>query len=312
MAASLRRCSGVKQGAEKGGKEVMSIEPSLDQLVEQSREGNEEALEAVVRALQDRIYNLALRMLWHPSDAEDATQEILLKVITRLRQFRQESTFMTWVYQIATNHLFTTRRRRAETTPLTFAFIGDELEAVEAERAQAHPVLEIQEGVEQELLLKELQLRCTLGMLLCLDREHRLAYILSEVFEVSSAQGASILTISESAFRKRISRARARLRRFMEPNCRLVGESQECHCVRQLNQGSSAEQRRLATLLATHPLGVSALQPDAGLLAQARELGQLERVAAIFRSHPSFAAPDRLVLAIKRLLASDTFRIFEI
>jgi len=61
----------------------MRIEPSLDQLVEQAREGNEEALEAVVRAIQDRIYNLALRMLWHPSDAEDATQEILLKVITR-------------------------------------------------------------------------------------------------------------------------------------------------------------------------------------------------------------------------------------
>src|SRR6266852_1838616 len=97
-----------KQGAEKGGKEGISIEPSLDQLVELARDGNEEALVAVVRAIQDRIYNLALRMLWHPSDAEDATQEILLKVITRLRQFRRESTFMTWVYQIATNHLFTT------------------------------------------------------------------------------------------------------------------------------------------------------------------------------------------------------------
>src|SRR5713226_5461686 len=301
-----------KQGAEKGGKEVMSIEPSLDQFVEQEREGNEEALEAVVRAIQDRIYNLALRMLWHPSDAEDATQEILLKVITHLSQFRQESAFTTWVYQIATNHLLTTRRHRAESTPLTFAFIGDELEAVEAERSQANPVLESQDGVEQELLVKELQLRCTLGMLLCLDREHRLASILGEVFEVSSAQGASILTISETAFRKRVSRARARLQRFMEPNCRLVSEAKECNCVRQLNHSSSAEQRRLATLLATHPLGVSALQPDTGLLAQARELGQLERVAAIFRSHPSFAAPDHLVLALNRLLASETFRIFEV
>jgi RNA polymerase sigma factor (sigma-70 family) len=290
----------------------MSIEPRLDHLVELAREGNEEALEAVVRAIQDRIYNLALRMLWHPSDAEDATQEILMKVITHLSQFRQESAFMTWVYQIAKNHLLTTRRHRAETTPLSFAFIGDVLEAVEAERAQANPTLEIQDGVEQELLVKEIQLRCTLGMLLCLDREHRLAYILSEVFEVSSAQGASILTISETAFRKRVSRARARLRSCMEPNCSLVGEAKECNCVRHLDQSSSAEKRRLASLLTTYPLGVSAIQPDAGLRAQASELGQLERVAAIFRSHPSFAAPDRFVLAIKRLLASETFRIFEI
>jgi len=290
----------------------MNKDSRLDQLVEQAREGNEEALEAVVRGIQDRIYNLSLRMLWHPSDAEDATQEILLKVITHLSQFRQESAFMTWVYQIAKNHLLTTRRHRAETTPLSFAFIGDVLEAVEAERAQAIPILESQDGVEQDLLIIEVQLRCTLGMLLCLDRAHRLAYVLSEVFEVNSAQGASILTISETAFRKRVSRARARLRRCMEPNCSLVGEAKECNCVRHLDQSSSAEQRRLATLLATHPLEVSAFQPDAGLLAQARELGQLERVAAIFRSHPSFAAPDRLVLAIKRLLASETFRIFEI
>src|SRR6266566_2381351 len=290
----------------------MSRESRLDQLVEQAREGDEEALEAVVRGIQDRIYNLALRMLWHPSDAEYATQEILLKVITRLSQFRQESAFTTWVYQIAKNHLLTTRRRRAETNPLTFAFIGDELEAVEAERSQANRVLESQDGVEQGLLVQEIQLRCTLGMLLCLDREHRLAYILGEVFEVSSAQGASILAISESAFRKRVSRARARLRMCMEPNCRLVGEAKECNCVRHLDQSSSSEQRRLATLLATHPLGVSAFQPDAGLRARARELGQLERVAAIFRSHPSFASPDRLVLAIKRLLASETFQIFEV
>jgi RNA polymerase sigma factor (sigma-70 family) len=250
-------------------------------------------------------------MLWHPSDAEDATQEILLKVITHLSQFRQECAFMTWVYQVAKNYLFTIRRQRAETTPLSFAFIGDVLEATEAQRPQANALLESLDGVEQELLVKEVQLRCTLGMLLCLDRDHRLAYILGEVFEVSSAQGASILAISAAAFRKRVSRARARLQRFMEPNCHLVSPAQECNCVRHLAHNSSAEKRRLATLLATYPLGVSALQPDAGLLAQARELGQLERVAAIFQSHPSFAAPDHLVQAIKKLLASDTFRIFE-
>ena len=73
----------------------MHVESTLDHLVEQACEGDEEALEAVVIGIQDRIYNLALRMLWHPSDAEDATQEILMKVITHLSQFRQESAFMT-------------------------------------------------------------------------------------------------------------------------------------------------------------------------------------------------------------------------
>jgi len=289
----------------------MRVESALDHLVDQACEGDEEALEAVVIGIQGSIYNLALRMLWHPSDAEDATQEILMKVITHLSQFRQESAFMTWVYQIAKNHLLTTRRHRAETTPLSFEFIGDVLEASETEQSHAKPYHESQDEVEQDLLVKDVQLRCTLGMLLCLDREHRLAYILGEVFEVSSAQGASILAISEMAFRKRVSRARARLQMFMGPNCRLVNESKECNCVRHLDQSSSDEKRRLATLLITHPLEVSSLKPDEGLLTQAREIRQLERVAAIYRSHPSFATPDRLILTIKRLLTSETFRIFE-
>src|SRR5258708_13747833 len=189
-----------------GGKEAMRSEPDLDLLVEQARTGDKEAPDALVRALQDRVYNLALRMLWNPSDAEDATQEILVKVITHLSQFRQESAFLTWVYQIATNHLLTTRRHRAESAPLTFAFIGDVLEASEGGSAHVHPLLESQEGVEQALLVKDLQIRCTLGMLLCLDREHRLAYTLSEVFQVTGRHAASILLFTNSPFPTRFSR----------------------------------------------------------------------------------------------------------
>ncbi len=286
----------------------MYMEVGFEQFVERACEGDKEALEMVVSALQDRIYNLALRMLWHPADAEDATQEILIKVCTHLHQFRQESAFLTWVYQIARNYLFTTRKRRSETTPLSFAFIGDVLEG---DGAPAGSTLVDHEEVDQDLLVKELQLRCTLGMLLCLDREHRLAYILSVIFEVNSAQGAAILAISETAFRKRVSRARERLRGFMEPACRLAGRTEECNCVQQLARGSSLEKRRLATLFAEHPLGVSVLEPDEGLREQARELERLERVAAIFRSHPSFATSEPLVLAIKRLLTDETWRILE-
>ncbi|MBA2678681.1 MAG: RNA polymerase subunit sigma-24, partial [Ktedonobacteraceae bacterium] len=54
---------------------------SIDMLVEQAKEGNQQALEAVVRSIQDRVYNLALRMLQVPADAEDAAQEILVKIV---------------------------------------------------------------------------------------------------------------------------------------------------------------------------------------------------------------------------------------
>src|SRR5512139_3644606 len=86
----------------------------FERLVELAKEGRKEALEELVRGIQDRVYNLALRALFLPADAEDATQEILIKVITHLADFKGESRFTTWVFRIATNHLLTTQKCRAE------------------------------------------------------------------------------------------------------------------------------------------------------------------------------------------------------
>jgi len=63
---------------------------------------------------KERVFGLAVRMLGHPVDAEEATQEILIKIITHLSAFRQESTFTSWIYRIAANYLLVTRKRRAE------------------------------------------------------------------------------------------------------------------------------------------------------------------------------------------------------
>ncbi len=59
-------------------------------------------------------------MLYHPFDAEDASQEILLKIITHLGTFRGESAFSTWMYRVAANHLLTIRKRRAENEAMSF------------------------------------------------------------------------------------------------------------------------------------------------------------------------------------------------
>src|SRR5215468_2497513 len=76
--------------------------------------GDKEAARAVLEGVQDDVYRLALRMLGHPADAEDATQEILIIVLTHLGAFRGESAFKTWVWRIAANHLQGVRRGRRE------------------------------------------------------------------------------------------------------------------------------------------------------------------------------------------------------
>ncbi len=179
------------------------METALEDLVQQAKDGKKDALESLVRRIQDRVYGLALRMLGYPADAEDAAQEILVKVVTHLGSFRQESEFTTWVYRVAANHLLTTRKRLAENQVLSFEDYESQLEIeFAAEWQESIP------EAERSLIVQEVMLGCTHGMLLCLDRPHRITYILSEVLDISSQQGAYILDISPAAYRKRLSRAR--------------------------------------------------------------------------------------------------------
>jgi len=180
------------------------MDQPTEELVHSAIEGDKDSLEKLIRGIQDRIYGLAMRMLWLPADAEDATQEILIKIVTHLANFRQESSFSTWCYRIAANHLLTTRKRWAERREMTFEQCEEE---IHRGLAQAWPVC-IPE-VEHGLLVEEVMMGCMHGFLLCLDRELRITYILGEIFEVNSREGAEILTITPEAFRKRLSRARS-------------------------------------------------------------------------------------------------------
>src|SRR5436190_7525763 len=93
-------------------------------LVKQSRNGSRAALEKLILRHQAWIYNIAIRMVFQPHDAEEVTQEVLIKAITRLSTFRGESRFRTWLYRIAANHVLNMKRRDAEAQTTTFADYG--------------------------------------------------------------------------------------------------------------------------------------------------------------------------------------------
>ena len=124
-----------------------SISLAMDDLIARAREGDRAALEGVLDGVRDRIYNLALRMLWHPADAEDATQEILIRIVTHLGSFRGESAFSTWSYRVAANYLLTTRKRRAEREELTFERFAEQLdEGLAPEQPDPAAELEVRSG----------------------------------------------------------------------------------------------------------------------------------------------------------------------
>ncbi len=212
------------------------INPFVDQdekdtdtkLVESILKGNRDALDDLIRRHQHWIFNIALRMVLNPQDAEDVTQEILIKVITKLSTFRGTSAFRTWLYRIVKNHVLNMKERELEKVVISFDQYGKALDDT--------PDLDLPDErslpVELKVIVEEAKIGCMMGMLLCLDREQRLVYILGEVFEVTSELGAAILEISSDNFRQKLSRSRKHLVSFMNEKCGLINKANPCRCER--------------------------------------------------------------------------------
>src|SRR5262245_10634709 len=265
---------------------MIKLDPTL---VAAARQGSRVALEALVVSLQRPVFNIAARMLAHRPDAEDATQEILIKVLTHLGDVRDAEAAGAWAFRIACRHLIHVRREgRVESQHLTFrAFAADLADGLEdlPDETMMDP--------ETAVLIEEVKMGCTLALLTCLSRPLRAAYILGEIFEMSDTEAADALEIDQAAFRQRLRRARALVTRFVQARCGVVSPAATCRCERRV-----AQALRLGRVEKGRP---SLATPSAPSLAQVRKsIAQLERgraAAALMRSNPEFATEaGRLVL----------------
>src|SRR5437660_1795096 len=121
-------------------------------LVDQAMSGDRGALEKLVLRHQAWIYNIAIRMVFHPQDAEEVTQEVLVKVITKLSTFKGESKFRTWPYRIAANHALNMKRRsstaQGHVDPDRLLFVPEHIEQVRDVAGET--VREIDDVVERQ------------------------------------------------------------------------------------------------------------------------------------------------------------------
>ena len=269
----------------------------LAQLARAAAAGDKRAARALLEQLQDGVYELALRMLGHPADAEDAVQEILIIVLTHLGSFRGESGLRTWVWRIAANHLGRIRRGRRET--ITLEILDERLHTGLTDNPKPRP------DPEAEALTRELHLRCTEGMLLGLDRELRMAYVLGEIMGLSGEEAAEVLEIDATAYRKRLSRARERLFDFMGRWCGIYDADNPCRCHKQVDAAVARG------LVAPDDLYLSRqrTKPTTAALGRATdEVVSLMRVAEVLRG-PTYQAPDRLVRGLRELLDSSRLQL---
>src|SRR4029077_15493943 len=282
--------------------EIVEAGTSDDELVEQAKNGDRAALEKLVLRHQAWIYNIAVRMVFHPQDAEEVTQEVLVKVITKLSTFKGESKFRTWLYRIAANHVLNMKRRSAETKVTTFADYGAAIDRT--------PDLDLPDRksvpVELPVLVEEAKNGCTMGMLLCLDRKQRLIFTLGEILGVSDAVGAEVLEMTSENFRQCLTRARRDLHSFMNNQCGLVNKSNPCRCPKKtrgfIEQGHVDPHRLLFV-----PEHVERIRDVAG--ETVREIDDVveRQHAAIFRDHP-FLRPSDQIHWLRGILQSSDVR----
>jgi hypothetical protein len=93
---------------------------------------------------------------------------------------------------------------------------------------------------ERSLLTEEVKIGCTLGMLQCLDRPHRLAYVLGEILDLSGPEAADVLGIGPELFRKRLQHARTTILSFTRTYCGLASDAAACACHRRVPAALSA------------------------------------------------------------------------
>jgi len=267
----------------------------LDALRLKALSGDAAALNALCLALSDQVFRLCLRMLGNTRDAEDATQDVLVKVVTHLGQFEGRSALTTWVHQIAVRQVLSMQKSRAELLSLDedrFSQLLDQGLAFGANQPPATP--------EERALVDEVRLSCTQGMLLILSREERLAIVLVELLGFDCAEAAEIAEVSHDAFRQRLARSRARLGGFLESKCGLRNEAAACRCHRQLRAKQSLGLKpRLSSLCGHEKPHLSA---EVGLAAA--ELRHLHSIASAFHTDGLFVAPETLRQRLRTLVPS--------
>lgn len=201
----------------------------IQDLVDKATAGDKKALETLIVGVQDIVFNLSLRMLGTFADAEDATQDILLKMITHLSSFRGDSSFTTWVFSIAANHLKNYKKNMFARYPLSFEYYGDDIE-----NGKSKDVPDLTQNVEKGILAEELKMSCTNVMLQCLDMESRCIFILGTMFKIDSRIAGDILGMTPEAYRKRLSRIRKKMADFLGEYCGEYG-SGRCKCIDRVN-----------------------------------------------------------------------------
>lgn len=179
------------------------------ELVNRARKGDKQAFRVLVERYQNKVFGLVLSVVRTKQDAEDITQEAMVKAYFSLSSFHGRSSFYTWLYRIAYNMAIDFKRkvtRRGEDNPEYFE---------EQVNRSTLGVVELPESphevVERKEIMGEIQ-----TALAALSDEHRAVIVLREVDGMSYEEIADVIGISRGTVMSRLHYARKKLQRMLE------------------------------------------------------------------------------------------------
>ena len=168
----------------------------VSRLLRQAKSGDVAAFEALLRIFEVRVAQTALRLLGNRQDAQDAAQEVFLRLHRRIRQIDGAGNLSGWLYRVTVNASYDILRKRKSSVPID-----------EARHATATPTYDESDRERQRQLVAE--------AMLALPEKERAAVTLRDIEGLSTREVAGILGSSEATVRSQISSARLKIRKVL-------------------------------------------------------------------------------------------------
>ncbi len=262
-------------------------------LIKKAMEKDLNAQEEVVRFVSDLVFNLSLRMLGNPADAQDASQEICLRILDKLSTFRFESSFSTWVYRLSVNYLLREREKRSRFAGLSFEIYAMDL-------VDEHFDVPYESDIAAEQLAEELKYSCSNVMLQCLDERARCVYVLGAMFHIDAKHGAEIMEMTPENYRQILSRTKRKVKDFLDSYCMANGH---CDCMRRL--GHAIQTHRLNPKRCDY-LKLKQL-PKEQIQLYTKQMEEFEAQSDLFDTLPYYQAEQVIENVLCKLRKSEQF-----
>jgi RNA polymerase sigma-70 factor (ECF subfamily) len=185
-------------------------------LIKRSKNGDIGAFEDLIEEYQQKVFNIALRMLGNYEDASDIAQEVFIKVFRAIKGFKGKSSFSTWLYRIATNTCLDELRKRKNKKVL---YIDEDIKLEDSD---------LQRQIEDDsptpdVIAEKKEIGAIVNEAIDkLSDEHKAAIILRDIQGFSYLEIAEILNCPEGTVKSRINRGRRTLKELLENKLELL------------------------------------------------------------------------------------------